>query len=1176
MKQIVLVTLTLLLLTTCGKQGRKGVYSEVDSLLTVAYNLRYTHADSTEALARKALLLASDNSEDKARAYNMLAFVCYHDMDYDRALVLCDSSYNLSHNQIVLLCSDVMKMKVTQRIGDGRRFYEARSSASRRLRRIEEEVEILQGLDRHDYYYAQAEYHIISSTYYYYQDQDSLAKAEMATIDQLEVQKNDSTQWLNYLYMMGSGGLVDGSYEEVAKQEFEYLINCFANSLRINNSYFAGNALQALASRLKTKYDRDIIRERFFDSYNMLYGQHIFWMPRDSIFTDDYFPQALARHALSLFQDYGDLFQTACVYRTLGELSFYRGFNEASLDYYKHALSCVNEHHKKYYPHSKDTLQAYNANESGVMSIERRWIEDESVQTVPEWMAGIRQQLTMTYSALDMKSASDYNRNIYLDILESTSQNREIESRKKELEEEIDIQHTLLWAAASVLLLFLFLFIYLLLRLRPHLSNEESASLNSSKRILKDDQVRVEALLDRLEELHEEYEVSRLRISQNKIRNVEKRAKVSLVQAVTPFLDRILNEISRMKKRQQCEPQQLEYIAELSDQIVSYNDILTEWIQMERGQLSLQISTIELQELFEIVERGHYAFDQQGVKLIVEPTDFQVKADKALTLFMLNTLADNARKFTPSGGSVRVSATEGEGYVELSVSDTGCGLKPEDIDTIVNSKVYDAGQIGANDADVHGKKGFGFGLMNCKGIIEKYKKASKQFYVCTFGIESKVGEGSRFFFRLPRVMMLVLSCLLSTNLFAGNDSIPSQTVVDADLATHYYDLVYDCNVEGYYEDAIFYADSALMAYNPELKLFPSDNNANEQEALEVNAYRNGEDWDYILLMNLRNEIAVAALALHEWDLYNYNNRLCVYLHKLYHQDKTLPTYCDNLQNTKSKSQQITVLLVILSLISVVLIYMLFKGRRRLAADITRSIQHDISQQEDLLSHSKYEESRLHVQNQVLDNCLSTIKHESMYYPSRIRQLVDTEDVDLQQLDELTIYYKQMYTLLSGQAERQTANVGQRREQIELSAVKAIIKDAFSQATKKSKSSTKLLVDGNNNNESSCYVRADSTLLSELFKQLFTYVLTAFPQTEEITLQTDRQKSVIRFIVASHEITYSDQESHNLFYPSKERIPLLIVKQIIRDTDALNNNPGLRLVADEHSIWFTLPVSDTKK
>ena len=47
---------------------------------------------------------------------------------------------------------------------------------------------------------------------------------------------------------------------------------------------------------------------------------------------------------------------------------------------------------------------------------------------------------------------------------------------------------------------------------------------------------------------------------------------------------------------------------------------------------------------------------------------------------MLNTLADNARKFTEKGGQVKVSATEGEQYVEIVVEDTGNGMTEEQLE----------------------------------------------------------------------------------------------------------------------------------------------------------------------------------------------------------------------------------------------------------------------------------------------------------------------------------------------------------------------------------------------------------------------------------------------------------------------------------------------------------------
>lgn len=56
--------------------------------------------------------------------------------------------------------------------------------------------------------------------------------------------------------------------------------------------------------------------------------------------------------------------------------------------------------------------------------------------------------------------------------------------------------------------------------------------------------------------------------------------------------------------------------------------------------------------------------------------------------------------------------------------------------------------------------GHGFGLINCKGIIEKYRKLSSLFNVCTIGVESEPGKGSRFFFRLPKGIRRTLAILI--------------------------------------------------------------------------------------------------------------------------------------------------------------------------------------------------------------------------------------------------------------------------------------------------------------------------------------------------------------------------------------------------------------------------------
>lgn len=128
-----------------------------------------------------------------------------------------------------------------------------------------------------------------------------------------------------------------------------------------------------------------------------------------------------------------------------------------------------------------------------------------------------------------------------------------------------------------------------------------------------------------------------------------------------------------------------------------------------------------------------------------------VKADRALTLFMINTLAENARKYTPEGGTIKVYArTTEDAYVEISVEDNGRGISEEDVAYIIGEKVYDSRVIGMkNAADpevLKENKGSGFGLMNCKGIIEKYKKTNDLFRGCVLMWRVNWGREAVFIF----------------------------------------------------------------------------------------------------------------------------------------------------------------------------------------------------------------------------------------------------------------------------------------------------------------------------------------------------------------------------------------------------------------------------------------------
>jgi signal transduction histidine kinase len=669
----------------------------------------------------------------------------------------------------------------------------------------------------------------------------------------------------------------------------------------------------------------------------------------------------LAEEALALFQQFGDVYQIAGAYRTLASCYHALGDDVKALEYLEQALS------------------------------------DSTIHQAPDLVASIREQLSVAYAAINDKPNSDYNRNIYIDLQEQTRQDRELEARAGLLDVAVTQLNWMILAVLGGILLLVFL-----LWLFNHLNQKQKEN---------------DELNDLLEQKNEELAEARLRVENNERRNLEQRAKLSLATSILPLIDRILHETHRLSTGDDGEKGRydvdVDYIRELTENINEQNDLLTQWIQLRQGKLNLHIESFRLQPLFDILSRGKTSFRMKGIELQVEPTTAAVKADRVLTLFMLNTLADNARKFTPAGGKVSISAKEQADYVEVSVADTGCGMSEEELAHVFDHKV---------------SQGHGFGLMNCRGIIEKYRKMSQLFSVCQLSAESHQNSGSRFFFCLPkgilRGLVIAVGCWMTALCSYASGQEPSPL----DKAHIYADSAYFCNINGQYERTLVFADSCRQSLNafyqkqyPEGKLLMTKDNSGSVTPAEIQWLHDKVETNYQIILDIRNESAVAALALHEWQLYAYNNKVYTQLFKELSADDTLADYCRTMQQSQSNKRIAVILLLVLLVLILPAYYMLYYRHRLYERFRKERLQQDnIEMVEDELRRAELENSNLHVANAVLDNCLSTLKHETMYYPSRIRQLVDKDE--LAPLNEVVQYYRDLYGILIQQAINQVERV----------------------------------------------------------------------------------------------------------------------------------------------------------
>ena len=1190
---------------SCNGRQNYALYHTVDTFNDKAYHSHYKNVDSVRVWAHKALELASEAEYKDGRneALNNIAFERFQQMDFDSALCISQEVIVNTDEDVERLVADVMQMKVAQRTSDNLSFFKYRTDALKCIRKLDKRAARMSKREQHRYYYGRSDFHIASSTYFYYLDQTDRALEEIRAAEPYSTLNTDTAQWLYYCYMRGSGGLADNSDEKaIAREELGYLLKCFWLARYEGYLFFLGNAEQSLATLFADSARQVAALEAHPETLPLL----------TSIFEGDNLPLALAQSALSDFVEYDDLYQEACAQRTLGELAFASGDYQEALRCYSAALDCVNFHHQCYY--ESDELIGANSNSDllvpydstpGLISVEREWVSSPKIKTVPEWISGIRQQLSLAYSALDQKAASDYNRNIFLDLLDVTREDAELESRVAELTAQKQYLHKLILIVSIVACLTALLVFYLLRNWRKRSEAQRRLLRQKMQHIQETAQVEKQMMADEQEHLQEEKKATELRLLKDKQQNIEKRAKLQLVMAIMPFLDRIIHEVNKMRELNCVQQESLIYIKELTEHIIQLNDLLTDWIKMQQGQINLAVTSFELEPLFASIRRGHYAFDQKKLQLNVEKTHLCVKADRALTLFMLNTLADNARKFTPKGGSVSIKAKEGSindcPYVELSVEDTGYGISEQDAQLILNNKVYDAKKIGES-TDVESQtrnKGFGFGLMNCKGIIEKYRKTSQLFNVCQFGIDSKVGEGSRFWFRLPRVVPIffifffsVLACTQATKsshssiMGDGNTNVNNKaTSINKSSfpqeAYRFADSVYFCNLDYRFEDALMYADSALAVMGT-----------------------GNDTLDYSLVLGISNEQAVAALAVHDWSLYKVSNDKYKQLYKLLNRDEFLDTYCVLLERSQKTSQWALITIIALCIIAASSTYLFyFLPYARFVKSVTRlndlRLQH-LQQQNDLEhqrqkddievvedEHRKrlYEENRLHVQNLIIDNCLSTIKHETMYYPGRINQLVERLEEDENQIDHLltlsetVAYYKEIYVILSAQALQQSEALNFRRRNIDFEDLITPVQQRFQKIALRKGFNIKLLTQ---NNLKSKHIRGDNDLLTMLINSLLdeelNFMLTQHDVDDEkksITISAREDNDFAKIEIVNPNIEMSDVELQSLFSPHHNGIPFLIARQIIREHDSLMGHPGCRINAEKedagHKIWFTIPL-----
>lgn len=164
---------------------------------------------------------------------------------------------------------------------------------------------------------------------------------------------------------------------------------------------------------------------------------------------------------------------------------------------------------------------------------------------------------------------------------------------------------------------------------------------------------------------------------------------------------------------------------------------LLEWSISQNKEKSFNPVKINLQEVitseFELFNTSS-ALKQITMEHSIDP-DLHVTADFEMVKTIFRNLISNAIKYTPMGGSISVSASEGKQFVKIEVSDNGIGMSQKTKEKLFKIDEFHS-TMGTNN-----ELGSGLGLLFCKEFIDLHGGKIR--------IESEPGKGSKFKFTLP-------------------------------------------------------------------------------------------------------------------------------------------------------------------------------------------------------------------------------------------------------------------------------------------------------------------------------------------------------------------------------------------------------------------------------------------
>ena len=177
-----------------------------------------------------------------------------------------------------------------------------------------------------------------------------------------------------------------------------------------------------------------------------------------------------------------------------------------------------------------------------------------------------------------------------------------------------------------------------------------------------------------------------------------------------------------------------------SERLIALVEELFELAKLDANEVKPELESFSLAELaFDLSHQFHLRAGERNIKfeVIADESVPRVSADLGMIERVLENLIDNSFKHTPDEGQIRLQLSAGSENVDVSISDTGCGIADEELPHVLKRYYRKI----ARRADGKAESGLGLGLAIASRIVEMHGSRLK--------VASKLREGTVFSFSLP-------------------------------------------------------------------------------------------------------------------------------------------------------------------------------------------------------------------------------------------------------------------------------------------------------------------------------------------------------------------------------------------------------------------------------------------